>query len=170
MEFAFIDLQGFKHKNNEFVVKEICILTKNIKFHEIIKPPYQYNCLTEKYKREARWLTNTYHGIYWQDGCITQHELKKLIQPIINEKILLVKGNEKVKWLKEIFGDKYITCINMDNIGCTIKLSKFSTTDVNRTICDKHNNLKQYHCSFQNALLLKEWYNKNKIKNKLYQY
>lgn len=158
MEFIFVDLQGFKHKKNEFVVKEISILKNdNQIFHYIVKPPYEWIYLPQKYKKQAIWLENNYHGFSWNDGFLTLAELKERIQPILleNEKqIVCVKGAEKIAWLKQILDNHYLNCINLENEGCDINLSKFEKQYMDKPHC-KHHKLR---CSFQNVLILKEWF------------
>lgn len=55
MDFAIVDLQGFNYnETNAFAVKEICILTKNIKFHEFVKPPIPFENLAKEYKKQVK--------------------------------------------------------------------------------------------------------------------
>lgn len=154
MECAFVDLQGFFFDDNSFSVKEICIFTKNIKFHEFVKPPFPFNTLSDRHKKQAEWLEENYHGLNWNAGYITLQELKNTISPIIKGKILLVKGCQKVKWLNDIVGDQNIICINMEDISCDFKLSE---PQIQNVTCSKHN-VQHSHCARNNAALLKKWF------------
>lgn len=71
--YAFIDFQGFKDNLNRFIVKEFALLTKNLKFHDIIKSPAII--LDEKHEKQAKWLTKNYHGLEWRCGHISLSEL-----------------------------------------------------------------------------------------------
>lgn len=158
MECAFVDLQGFLFDNNRFHVKEICILTKNIKFHEFVKPPIPFSELTAFYKKQADWLEESYHGLNWNAGYITSQEVRNTVLPILKGKIVFLKGANKVKWMKQILGDSFIICINIEEIGCDFKLSEQKTC--NQTACAKH---KHAHscCARNNVSLLKKWFFSN---------
>lgn len=155
MECAFVDMQGFFYNENTFAVKEICILTKNIKFHEFVKPPFRFNELSDSYKKQALWLEEKYHGLSWNDGYITLQELKNTIPPIIKGKILLVKGIEKVGWMKELLSDQNIICINMEDINCGLKLAEPQILNFS---CTKHKHVERSHCARNNAAMLKKWF------------
>lgn len=163
MECAFVDLQGFSFNKNSFAVKEICILTKNIKFHEFVKPPFPFSELIDCRKRQVEWLEKNYHGLNWDAGYITLQELKYTISPIVKGKILLVKGYEKVKWMQNILNDENIVCINMEDINCDLKLSEPHIQSVS---CSKHNNVHHSHCARNNAAMLKYWFYTHSVYSK----
>lgn len=155
MECAFVDVQGFLYDKHTFCVKEICILTKNIRFHEFVKPPFAFSELSNHYKKQVEWLEENYHGLNWNVGYITLQELKNTIRPIVNGKILFLKGCEKVKWVKDILNDQNIICINMEDINCDLKLSK---PPIQRISCSKHKHVLEQHCARSNAVMLKIWF------------
>lgn len=153
MEFAFADFQGFYYNNNVFHVKEICILTKNMKFHEFVKPPIPFSELIDHYKKVAEWLEENHHGLNWNVGYIDIHEVEKTILPILKGKIVFVKGANKVKWMKQILQDTSILCINIEEIGCDFKLSKQDE----QSACAKHKHVHSC-CARNNAGSLKKWF------------
>lgn len=165
MEFAFVDLQGF-NSNENFVVKEICILTKNLKFHEIVKSPHSFSDLTSKYKQQVKWLENNYHGLRWSQGYITQEELLKTIVPILRNKFIFVKGSNKLRWLREMLDQQIKFCVNIEDMDCNIKLSYPISKDCidqeNEKVkcCNKHTFMKS-HCALRNALLIRQWHTIN---------
>lgn len=54
MEWVLVDIQGFKDNTNRFIVKEICVYTKNLQFHDIIKSPAKIEQnLDRKHRRES---------------------------------------------------------------------------------------------------------------------
>lgn len=163
--YAFIDFQGFKDNSNSFIVKELALSTKNIKFHDTIKSPAII--LDKKHEREARWLTKNYHGLEWHCGQISLTELRKTIQPILQNKTVYVKGQEKVQWLQYILGfnDKNtakINIINLETMNCTISLNKNYINNQNMYhACKNHQDIKnksKHHCAMKNVLLLNDWY------------
>lgn len=151
MECVFVDIQGFPFNNNSFSVKEICIITKN--YYDFVKPPVPFCELTEKQRELADWLEKNYHGLNWNAGYINLQELRNTVSSIISGKILLVKGREKVKWMKDILNDQNIICINMEDINCDLKLS---APQVESPSCSKHEH--HLHCARNNAAMLKRWF------------
>lgn len=180
LEYVFVDVQGLKTLWNIFVVEEIYILSKNLKFHEIIKPPYEYGNLSMETKKQVNWLEKNYHGISWSEGYITQSELEKTISPILKGKVVFVKGVEKVEWLKQIFNTKMIV-VNLEDFGCNAKLHKSNSdsgicgiddvSDISEKstekTCSKHKKLKKSmtaHCAVQNVWTMKKWFNSSEFK------
>lgn len=159
MECAYIDVQGFKDNSNKFILKEIAVLTRNSSFHDVIKSPFSINRLNDVHKREVNWLTKNYHGIKWNDGKITINELRKIIKPMLHQKTIYVKGEEKIDWIRFILNDKTksIDIVNLECIGCSVKLHKFKQLkDSLRNLCNIHSS--QYNCALKNVLILCEWY------------
>lgn len=100
--YAFIDFQGFKSNSNYFIIKEFALITKNKKFHDIIKSPANIT-LDEQHQKQTKWLTENYHGLNWNSGNISLTKLRNTIQPVLWKKIVYLKGEEKIKWFKHIF-------------------------------------------------------------------
>lgn len=160
---AFVDFQGFKDNSNRFIVKEFALITKNIKFHDIIKSPAAIT-LDEGHQKQAKWLRENYHGIDWDSGNICLTELRKTIHPLLTNKVVYLKGAEKVKWYQHIIGPNNTNnqIINMESIGCTINLNE---TDIRNKYfaCNNHPYLKnkknpKCHCAIENVLILNDWF------------
>lgn len=171
MDFAIVDLQGFKNDSNDFIVKEVSVITKNLRFNEIIKPLCEFENLSVAAQTAANWLTFNYHGFKWNDGYITVSELVKTIDPILKDKIIFVKGEEKVRWLQTLMdsaGKKNpkLPVINMESIGCDLNLRKSITTFNRNFLCSKHRKMTgTYACALQNVMELMLWYSHYLKKN-----
>lgn len=176
--YAFIDFQGFKDNLNRFIIKEFALITKNLKFHDVIKSPAII--LDEKHERQAKWLMENYHGLKWCCGNISLSELRNAIQPILINKTVYLKGEEKVKWLKYIlvFSKKNNTIntklniINLETINCPISLHKKNTSNQNEYhTCKNHQTIKNKlnpicHCAMMNVSILNDWYTEEQKKKK----
>lgn len=180
MEYAIVDLQGFKDDFNNFIVKELCFLTQNIKFTDTIKCPYEFDSLSQRSQSITRWLINNYHGIQWDSGYISIKELRAAILPILKNKIIYVKGEEKVEWLRKILNEKNLLIVNMEMIGCDLTLHidnsledknrcKDSENEKNAAVdvekkefdvrCHYHRSKPlTFNCSLNNVVKLKKWY------------
>lgn len=154
-KIVFADVQGFKSSKDKFVIKEICFLNEDFKIHEIIRRPFSLNHLTFTYRKQVKWLINNHHGINWNDGTTSMSELKKEVNLIANKvDIVLVKGTEKVQWIKNIFPED-IVVRNIENYQNT---SDFHASANVFKRCPNHKaNNSSHHCALQNALLLQKW-------------
>lgn len=166
-KYTFVDFQGFKDNLNRFIVKEFALLTKNLKFHDTIKSPNII--LDEKHKREAKWLIENYHGLKWSCGHISLSKLCNIIRPILLDRTVYLKGEEKVNWLQYILGFNKkstfkVNIINLDTINCPISLHKEDIYSQNKYhACKNHENIKNKkkpncHCAMTNVLILNDWY------------
>lgn len=159
LEFAFIDVQGFKTIGNTFIVKEFCIIHDDFVFHNIVKSPCKFNQLLTAYRREANWVSCMYHGLTFDSGTITLHELIKNTLDHVDGKTIIVKGHEKVEWVKQIY-EKWcdIQCENIEDYHSF----SFSSKKRNEIVCAHHKKLQPYancHCALSNARELSDFYN-----------
>lgn len=101
----FVDFQGFKDANNTFVIKEFAISTIDgaVVQHWIVRSPCPFSMLDTKTKTQCNWVTNHYHGIKWQDGDITIQHLHRQVQPMMQDSVVYVKGQEKSEYIREFF-------------------------------------------------------------------
>lgn len=158
-ETIFIDLQGFKNLNNDFIIKEFAIATSEWTQVFLVKPPYAYATLSSEEKKQVNWLERN-RGIRWSEGFINYQEFKRLIPTYLRNKNIVVKGCEKVKWIKNLFE----TCniLDIGDKGCPKLFSlheKYKECKINCVNHDKQ-------CALKNALCLFKWY----YDNHMYQY
>lgn len=152
----FVDLQGFKNSKNEFIVKELAIATSDWTQVFVIKPPYAYSTLTIEEKKQVHWLERN-RGILWSEGFIDYREFKRLIPFYLENKNIIVKGCDKVKWVKEL-------CENCDIVdvgekGCpnlTTLQEKYKNHELNCVIHKKQ-------CALKNSICLQKWFFDNHI-------
>lgn len=152
-----VDLQGFKDCLNNFIVKEFALATKEHTQVFLIKPPYLYSNLSLEEKRQVSWLERE-RGIYWSEGFIDYREFKRTIIPFLENSNVLVKGFEKIKWVKEL-------CVNcsVEDIGergCPNFLSLYNEyCQDNKYNCVFH----KKNCALKNVVIIKKWCTDNKI-------
>lgn len=154
---VYVDIQGFREYRHRFIVKEFCLLDDEDIFHAIVKSPYSFKTLKEYYRRQAEWVTRFCHGLTFDCGDITIDQLCEQVYPRIKDKCIIVKGPQKIQWLKYIFrkcGD--IQVCDVDEVGeipneCSGKIYD---------ICNYHNELfgwKPCRCALATVLKLKEY-------------
>lgn len=98
---VIVDLQGFKDYKNGFIIKEFAIATREYTQTFLVKPPWAYSLLTNEEKKTVNWIERN-RGIQWREGFMDIKSFKKIIQPYLKDKTVLVKGSEKIKWVKEL--------------------------------------------------------------------
>lgn len=181
MDFAIVDIQGFKDNDNNFIVKEFALFTKNIQFHDIIKSSScAFDTLNFSSKQSVEWLKHFHHGLDWDDGYITVDELRQTIEPILKNKLVYVKGLEKIEWLHQLMAYESsslktkLLIVNAEDLGCNLNFNTWrnkknkndhvsseqqqrQSTSVK---CSKHRKMteKKFCCALQNAINLKLWY------------
>lgn len=148
------DVQGFKDMKNNFIIKELSIATRNHTQTFIVKPPYTYKNLTDEEKKQVRWLEKN-RGLKWSEGFIDYREFKRIVVPYLSGKRILVKGLEKILWIRELCQDCEI--IELGEKGCPnfLKLYNDYRVEDNKILnCEYHRKM----CALKNVLCIKKWY------------
>lgn len=159
--FVFVDIQGFLARNNQFICKEFCFIDGDFKFHALVKSPYSFNKLPVKNQETAQWLTKNFHGLDYNSGKMHMIELIQEMFPKFNNKIAVVRGSQKIKWLKHMFrtcGE--VECINIQEQGFDMDLYY----NQSEKPCMFHRESKKrdsFHCAVKSAEKLKEITNNN---------
>lgn len=155
--FVFIDIQGFRNRHR-FICKEFCMISDSEKYHAIVKSPYNFEKLPIQYQRNANWLTKYFHGLSFECGNVFLRDVVKEIYPKLSGKKVLVKGGEKVEWLKNMFkGIGQIDCMNIEDLNNNIT----DENDIEYQICDYHNEKfgwRRMRWAMSSALKLKEMF------------
>lgn len=156
---VFLDVQGFRTFNHRFIVKEICLSDYDDDeiFHAIIKSPYSFNKLNGYYQRQAEWTTRFCHGLTFDSGDMSIIELLEKVYPRIKDKQVIVKGAEKLRWLRYIF--RKCGEIHGSNVDDVAEISK-ECDEKMYDICDYHNEVfgwEPCRCALSTVLKLKEY-------------
>lgn len=151
MEF-FVDFQGFKDSNNDFIVKEFAIALTNGKRlqHWMVRSPYPFCTLSCKAKRQYTWVSNNHHGIKWQDGDTTLKSVQRQLEPLVEDSVMYVKGLEKAKVVRKLFTNCLV--VELDESPA---LKDLTTPDV---FCIFHCQSVKV-CALNNVLKLVDYYN-----------
>ncbi|RYX87318.1 hypothetical protein EON73_01635 [bacterium] len=155
-DFVFVDVQGFVARKNHLICKEFCLVSDDDKFHAIVKSPYRFGRLPEYYRRQAEWLTRFHHGLAYDSGDFDLIDLLQTVYPKLIGKKIIVKGAQKIDWLKYMFRNcGEIDCVNIEDMGYCKSLHE----NVNvHDFCDYHHckRWRKWHCAMENALKLQE--------------
>ena len=110
MEYAVVDMQGFRRSSNLFIVKEFAMFALEAdalpKVYHFLPPCTWQKLLTEE-KSTNGWLELSFHGIPWHSGHIPYSDVIRIIQSSLKDIYkIYVKGLEKKRWLSEMLPGK----------------------------------------------------------------
>lgn len=62
-----LDFQSFENENNEFIIKELAVVSTNGEINELhlFRLPYGFHELPDGLKMQVRWLEKCFRGLYW---------------------------------------------------------------------------------------------------------
>lgn len=171
---VFIDVQGFKANGDVFIVKEFALSHGDFVYHTTMKSPYEFESLLRLYQREANWLTYNHHGLVFDSG---ETELVEMIQHTVDHvrgNTVIVKGEEKVKWMKAIYNKKNgcgydddddergedIDCVNVERYHSDFRFEPKRKSEIS-AICPYHTSIIRKlgcHCALSHVQQMKEFY------------
>lgn len=152
----FVDLQGFKNSKNEFIVKEIAIVTNEWTQVFVVKPPYMYSALSPEEKKQTNWLERN-RGLRWSEGFVDYREFKRIIPLYLENKNVIVKGCEKIQWIKNLC--EHCKIVEFGDKGCP----KFVTLHEKYKDCNINCVYHKKQCALKNAICLLKWYYDNNM-------
>ena len=139
-----LDIEGFQHKNQSFVIKELSVCTEDYLDNILFLPPRDSSTLKPDEIKSFNWLTNNLHGIDWSIGSYPYIYLPQILQSVClrNPRAkFFAKGLEKSKVLSE-FLNQPVT--NLDDLGCPkIDKNPFVESKFN---CPNHQSLSKQRC------------------------
>lgn len=154
MDVAFVDLQGFRGENKQFIPKEVAVISadgNNLAIF-ILKPPENYAKQSYNVKKSIKYLENKHHGLAWTSGSVNFEEFHTEVARILeNFEKVYVKGQEK----KEVLSFLNKTVVNLEDLECpSLKVLKKRTVAVR---CLNHN-IREPFCALENVLILSDWW------------
>ena len=147
-----VDFQFFKQPGGDIIIKELAIIDLDQSNSEplirLIKPPFEWRRLSDKYKRENIRLRKQVHGLTWDSGDMDYQEIGSLFREVLRQGQLYVIGNIKKKFLKRFGFDP----IDVTNLG-------FLQVDVSKVVhfCSNHDFECKINCAGQNVKLIKKF-------------
>lgn len=76
---VIVDVEGFMNEKNQFIPKEIAILSKEHVMILLLMPPYPYYKLTKKERSTVTWIER-FREFYWNEGFIPFNQYKYILK------------------------------------------------------------------------------------------
>ena len=145
---GIIEFQGFKDDDNNFIVKELAMVSSSEQISMLFQAPYSTDCLRRETVQRNRWCTNNLHGIEWESGDVRYDLMQPSILSFVKQYSRLVtKGLEKSNFLTELTLRKFT---NLDDV---IFCKKTELPHVEHMCFHKSD----YACAMRNAKSLFKW-------------
>lgn len=156
--FLFVDLQGFKNDKNQFIVKEFALATSEYTQIFLIKPPYPFSKLNSDERKQVKWIENN-RGIFWSEGYVNYREFSRVIKSVLLNQNIFVKGQEKVKWVRELCDNCNIIDLGEKGYPNLSKLYTKYVKDCDKFYCFSHKN----HCALKTVICIRKWFYENNM-------
>lgn len=101
-QIVFVDIQSVVGNNGQLFVKELVYMFANSisPMQYILKPPYAYEELNDFAVNQEEHVYQNINKLRWNDGNIDYLQLPQILYNI-QEFIIVVKGNQKKKFLEK---------------------------------------------------------------------
>ena len=113
-----LDLEGFRCRKNNFIVKELAITTSDYSDSFVFLPPASFNSFPKSEQKAYNRLKNNLHGIHWESGDYLYLNLNQIIQSFVLKNpttVFYAKGKEKSNLLATHLDRKVE---KLDELGC----------------------------------------------------
>lgn len=152
-----IDIQGFKHKDSSFIIKEISVLNVHAALchHRIIELPSIINQMSPDFQAQVNFTKEHVHGLMWSSWYdnLSSYSITDFLKSRVElEAIILIKGCSKLSIVKNLLPDN--TSINLEELGCPTveEITKFHGFSSSKFHCGKHSK-NTLRCSSQNVFM-----------------
>ena len=151
MEYV-VDMQ--KQPVNDFVLNELTILPLDEKSEPLVlmfREPYPLRRLTNKYRRENRWLERSYHSLAWKSGDVLYTNVEKIIRDSLYDTMkVFVQGVIRNEWLRRF----KVNAVDIVEYG----YPGFGKPEKMVTVCTNHNGAYKAACALRNVKQMKIFY------------
>jgi len=154
----FVDAESIYSDRRKLVVKEVAFIINNSLIeHYILKTPSKIS--TRKMQLTNRWLYQKRHRLCNLDGDTTSRKMREDMKQYANHRIVS-KGLEKCKILTKLLKRRVF---NIEDFIPEFP-SYNNLPQNNEMYCEYHLNYPSFWCAVNKAVILKEYAEKNYIK------
>lgn len=158
MEFI-MDVQGFKGEHNQFIIKELAIISTDGQLYELqlFQPPCTFNELSEIVQQQVHYLEKHFHGLYWKSGFQPYSELHQTLKNLNLSGVVYVKGSEKKIFVTQLLSNYAVNVVNIEELGCpSLSVLKKHLQPISVKPCVF--NHKTENCAYLNVNAVLQWF------------
>lgn len=157
-----IDIQGLKDKYNNFIPKEVAVVSTAQQYvgHWVVKPPYECDELPPIITRQNIWIQANHHGICWSEGETSLQAVEIILKKIAARATrIFTRGSEKSAYLTRLTGYFVINLAEDDDAPPFRQLPQSELYCTHHRLLTEHN---VYKCSLNNASRISSWLKEHK--------
>lgn len=164
MEFI-IDIQGFKSDTDDFIVKELALISTDARVYElhIFQPHCNFDYLPPHLQKQVLWSERRYNGLFWGTGFKEYKQLEDLFANVQLQGDVYVKGREKQKYITKLFSKFDVNVINFEDLGCPPLQDLKSSYHQFQLIKPCNFNHNPFKCAYVNVHFLLQWWTMEKL-------
>ena len=113
-----LDLEGFHHRKEKFIVKEFGVCTEDYNDCVLFSSPSKFAHLTDPQKNSINWLSKNLHGVNWNSENFPYIYLTRIVHSVRLRNpraVYYAKGLEKSQLLSELLDSPVI---NLNTLEC----------------------------------------------------
>ena len=152
-DFLVLDIEGFRHKSQQFIPKEISVGGANYQDTILLQPPVKFS-LSEKNKETYAWLTDNLHVIVLEAGSYNHTFIFNFFNALelrFPNNTVFTKSTEKCTFMRNYS----VSVVDLDTLGCP-KASQFSYSSTR--VCPNHpKSYKFDHCAREKVTIFYKW-------------
>jgi hypothetical protein len=124
-ETVIVDLQFVYGNNFNRHVKELAIMKADsvTPSYYLFQPPYPLDELNDRAKRHENFIFENINGLSWMSGNTAYNNVQVILQEI-KDYVIIVKGQQKMKYLSKFLGESNI--INLDTKSSLISMKHYN--------------------------------------------
>lgn len=145
---AVCEFHGFRDNNNDFIVKELALVSSSERTLIFFESPFDKSYLDSRTSRSVRWLEKNFHFISWEYGDVKYSE-EVMIALCERYDTIFTKGFEKHRFLQRFHS-------NVKMIGDHVPKPTFEEEEV--VICPLHTSGR---CALHSAIFYMNWLQKH---------
>lgn len=144
-----IEFEGFA-LSKTFVFKEATIRNLNTEFRQWfwIRPPFNFQKLTNKEKRIVRYCERKIHKLSWSSGTQSFNNFCEVLKTIKDDDIVFTKGLQKANILSTLI-PSLAKVYDLDDFQCPKYFKEFNSKVI--TTCPLEMHKDSEHCSYKKA-------------------
>ena len=152
LNYVVIDFEGFKHKNEPYLIEEISVFGPSYQDTLLLKPQCPIDQVPVERRRTYLRCSKHLYGLDWNSRLLIYYQFFTSLKIRFQNAVFYAKGEAKCSYLRS----HLFRTVDLKLVGCP-KGTEF--VNFENTICTNHIHPDYYfdHCSKKKAYLFYSW-------------